>query len=179
VKQVEPTRAIASDYPAAFRSAVETVLANEGGFSDESSDTGGATKFGISQRQYPTLDIQGLTREAAVAIYYRDWWNRFNYGALAPAIGAKLFDLAVNVGNEPAIRCLQRALRACGADPGEDGVLGAATRDAAKATNASVLLAALRAEAAGHYRLVAQSRYREQSGSADKFLKGWLRRAYQ
>jgi len=139
VKQVEPTRAIASDYPAAFRSAVETVLANEGGFSDESSDTGGATKFGISQRQYPTLDIQGLTREAAVAIYYRDWWNRFNYGALAPAIGAKLFDLAVNMGEEAAVR----------------------------------------AEAAGHYRLVAQTRYREPSGVAGKFLKGWLRRAYQ
>ena len=98
---------------------------------------------------------------------------------MPPAIGAKLFDLAVNMGGEAAVRCLQRALRACGADPGEDGVPGAGTRAAAAAANVIALIAAVRAEAAGHYRLVAQTRYREQSGAADQFLKGWLRRAYQ
>jgi len=177
VTNVKPP--IASNYSEAFHSAIDRVLADEGGFVDDPEDGGGATKFGISQRQYPTLDIRGLTREAAVALYYRDWWSRFNYEDLSPAIGAKLFDLAVNIGNESATRCLQRALRACGTDPGEDGVLGARTRDEVKATNTTALMAALRAEAAGHYRLVAQSRYRDHSGARDKFLEGWLRRAYQ
>ena len=177
--KTESLTAPAVDYSVVFRGAVEVVLRNEGGLSDDDDDAGGLTKFGISQRQYPALDIRKLTREAAIAIYYHDWWTRFNYQQLPAPIGAKLFDLAVNIGHEAATRCLQRGLRACGVDRGEDGVLGANTRYAIQATPTVALLAALRAEAAGHYRLLAQSRYRDQGRSADKFLKGWLRRAYQ
>ena len=162
-------------YSPAFVAAVERVLADEGGYSANPKDPGGPTKFGISARSNPGVDIAALTRDGAIEIYWREWWHRFGFARLPDAIGAKTFDLAVNVGASHAIQCLQRAIRAC--DPlsivTEDGVLGVATILAARRIDPSALIAALRSEAAGHYRLVASN----QKSSAE-FLKGWLNRAY-
>ena len=58
----------------------------------------------------PNLDIAALTPEAAAAIYYHDWWQRYRYGELPGPIAVKLFDLAVNIGPDHAARCMQRAL---------------------------------------------------------------------
>jgi lysozyme family protein len=160
-------------YSPEFLAAVERVLANEGGYSSNPADPGGATKFGISARSYPELDIAALTREAAVKIYWNEWWLRFGFAQLPAAIGAKTFDLAVNMGAAQAIQCLQRALRACGCPVIEDGALGPATAVASRRADPAALTAALRSEAAAHYRLVAS----KQKCGAD-FLKGWLNRAY-
>ena len=162
-----------AEYPAAFMAAAARVLRDEGAYVNDPQDAGGATKFGISQRQYPQLDVAALTAAQAVAIYYHDWWQRFDYGALPAETGAKLFNLAVNMGPQEAARCLQRALRACGVVVPEDGDLGPVTRAAAAGVATAALGAALRSEAAAHYRLVAA-----QSGS-DAFLRGWLNRAYE
>jgi lysozyme family protein len=165
-------------YPGAFVTALERVLTDESGYTAGIGDPGGPTKFGISQRQYPELDIANLTRAQAAAIYYRDWWLRFDFGALPQPIGAKLFDLSVNMGPHAATLCLQRALRACGIAVGEDGVLGTLTRSAASRAECDALLAALRSEAAGYYRLLAATR----SGGGrlgERFLRGWLNRAYE
>ncbi len=164
------------EYPQTFRVAVEKALADEGGLVENPADPGGITKFGISQRQYPDLLIAQLTREQAIAIYYRDWWKRFGYEQLPRLIAEKVFDLAINIGPGEATRCLQRALRACGIDELEDGILGQETRAQVQRADNTALLAALRSEAAGHYRLIAASR--QDKGSAP-FLKGWLRRAYE
>jgi lysozyme family protein len=146
----EQPSALSGSYPGAFIKAFERVLADEGSYTVGIGDSGGPTKFGISQRQYPELNIAGLTRAQAAAIYYRDWWLRFDFGALPEAIGAKLFNLAINMGPREATLCLQRALRACGSAVGEDGALGAQTRSAASRADSSALLAALRSEAAAN-----------------------------
>jgi lysozyme family protein len=169
----------ADGYPADFLRAVNRLLADEGGYSDRPHDRGGPTKFGISTRAYPALDIASLTRDDATAIYYRDWWLRFGFAKLPGAIGAKTFDLAVNIGAAHAIRCLQRALRASGRRVDEDGLLGYATAEAAAATDGNALMAALRSEAAGYYRATAAlSRGARQEGDRE-FLNGWLNRAYE
>ncbi|HEX3408668.1 MAG TPA: glycosyl hydrolase 108 family protein [Candidatus Binataceae bacterium] len=155
---------------------MERVLVHEGGYSCNPSDPGGETHFGISKRSYPQLNISSLTREAAIAIYFRDWWRRYRYSDLPGPIGAKLFDLAVNIGPEHAAHCLQRALRACGRQVSEDGLIGEQTRTAAPAANQVALMAALRSEAAGYYRTIAASEHGNRSKNA--FLEGWLDRAY-
>jgi len=160
-------------YSPEFLAVVERVLANEGGYSSNPADTGGATKFGISARLYPELDIATLTRDAAVKIYWSEWWLRFGFAQLPAAIAAKTFDLAVNIGASHAIECLQRALRACGSPVTEDGKLGPATALASRRADPAALMAALRSELAAHYRMVAS----KQRCGAD-FLKGWLNRAY-
>jgi lysozyme family protein len=166
-------------YPPAFQRAAERVLGDEGGYVDNPADPGGETKFGICKRDYPDLDIAALTREQAISIYYRDWWQRYGYADLPGPIAVKLLDLAVNIGPGHAGRCLQRALRACGRRMIDDGVVGPVTTAAARAANQVALLAALRSEAAGYYRtLAALDRGRGADGDRE-FLQGWLNRAYE
>lgn len=169
----------AGRYPEEFMRAVKRVLADEGGYVRDPADPGGATRYGISQREYPTLDIRDLTREEAVAIYYRDYWRGRSYGELPSAIAGKLFDLAVNMGADHATLCLQRALRACGHAVVRDGSLGPKTVDAALKAPGDALISALRSEAAGYYRLTAERWRLERGESECEFLTGWLNRAYE
>src|SRR5215472_10215331 len=144
-----------NDYPPLFLRAVARVLDDEGGYVNNPGDPGGETRFGISKREYPELDIGALTREQAIAIYFRDWWQRYRYGEMPGLLAAKVFDLAVNIGPEHAARCLQRALRACRRRVAEDGALGRATLAAVSAASPAALMAPLRSEAAGYYRTLA------------------------
>ena len=57
-----------------FQHCIDRILAEEGGQSNHPADPGGLTKFGISQRAYPTRDIAHLT--LAEALYRRDYWHR-------------------------------------------------------------------------------------------------------
>ena len=46
-----------------FPDCIAHVLVAEGGLVNDPQDPGGVTKFGISQRSYPALDIRELTPE--------------------------------------------------------------------------------------------------------------------
>jgi lysozyme family protein len=185
-RTLEPALIAEAASERAFAAAVAILLAHEGGFQKAPDDpgnwTGGkigegalkGTKYGISAAQYPALDIEALSASDAAAIYRRDWWDRFGLDRLPEALAAKLLDAGVNIGMENAMRALQRALRACGKPVAEDGVLGAATLAAIAApAPPEMLLAALREALAGHYRLIAA-----RSKSQQRFLAGWLARAY-
>jgi lysozyme family protein len=176
---VDATISASDAYSPEFLTAVERVLANEGGYSLNPADPGGATNFGISARAHPGLAVAALTRDAAVEIYWREWWLRYGFARLPAAAAAKTFDLAVNMGAGNAIECLQRALRACGLPVPEDGVIGPATAAQAARAEPAVLMAALRSELAAHYRLVAAKANQEDRGHENKFIKGWLIRAYR
>lgn len=162
------------DEDARFDKAAAFLLAHEGGYVNDPADPGGETNFGISKRSYPTLDIARLTEDQARALYRRDFWDAYGYARfLNGDVAAKVMDLAVNMGPARAHLLLQRALRAGGTIVVEDGLLGPQTLGAVNGSIGHVLLAALRSEAAGHYRLLA-----ERKSSRARFLDGWLRRAY-
>ena len=57
-----------------FPDCISHVLAAEGGLVNDPKDPGGVTKFGISQRSYPALNIRELTPDDAKALYQRDYW---------------------------------------------------------------------------------------------------------
>jgi lysozyme family protein len=166
-------------YTPEFLIAVGRVLSNEGGYSSDPLDPGGATRFGISARAYPGVDIASLTRDDAVKIYWRDWWLKFGFARLPAAAAAKTFDLAVNMGPAHAIECLQRALRACGHRVSEDGALGAGTALAASRADPAALTSALRSEAAAYYRVAAALARGPRADADREFLSGWLNRAYE
>ena len=65
-----------------FVRAIDRVLVHEGGDADDPRDAGGRTRWGISQRTYPTLDIRRLTRADAIALYRRDFWTPLQGDAL-------------------------------------------------------------------------------------------------
>ena len=102
-----------------FDKAINRLLGNEGGLSDNPHDPGGVTNWGISQRSYPHLDIRALTKEQAMALYKRDFWDRIGGDDLPLGIGYQLLDFAVNSGSGTAVRALQRALNC--ADDGHFG----------------------------------------------------------
>lgn len=93
-----------------WNSAFELLLANEGGLVDDKNDSGGQTKYGISKKAYPELDIPSLTMQQAKDIYYRDYWARCKCDYLPDALSVAVFDYAVNSGNIRAIKDLQLAL---------------------------------------------------------------------
>ena len=78
---------------------VERTLRHEGGYVDDPDDAGGETNWGISKRQYPDVDIKSLTREDAIAIYKRDYYDPLTLPTIWPIqVRWKLFDIAVNQG---------------------------------------------------------------------------------
>ena len=161
-----------------FREAVAGVLADEGGAVHDPDDPGGETKYGISKRSYPAVDIASLTKEQAIAIYHRDWWDAYGLERLVavdrPACAGKLLNLGVNMGMTHAVRCLQRAVRACQQPVKEDGLLGTQTINALTYAPEASVLAAFRSEAAGHYRLLMAT-----VPKLRKYETGWLGRAYR
>ena len=105
-----------------FDTAFNRLIDSEGGYVNDPADPGGETKFGISKRSYPDVDIANLTLEQAKAIYLRDFWNPL--GDAHPAIKFQCFDFAVNSGIGTAIRKLQLAVGV--ADDGHWGPKSAA-----------------------------------------------------
>ena len=105
-----------------FDKAFDRLMGNEGGYSNNPSDPGGETNWGISKRSYPNVDIKNLTSDGAKEIYMRDFWKPL---ADAPfAIKYQAFDFAVNSSIQTAIRKLQAAIGV--ADDGHWGPLSAA-----------------------------------------------------
>lgn len=56
-----------------FNKAFNNLIKLEGEYVNDADDTGGETKFGISKKWYPHLDIKNLSRDDAMKIYYDDF----------------------------------------------------------------------------------------------------------
>ena len=46
-----------------FNKIIEKVLEHEGGYVNDPTDLGGETKYGITKRFYPDVDIKNLTKD--------------------------------------------------------------------------------------------------------------------
>ena len=90
-----------------FDKAFEFVIGAEGKLTDDPKDPGGLTKYGISQRAYPTKDIRNLTLEGAKEIYKFDYWINCGCDALEYPIDIIVFDTAVNMGCSVAKKLLR------------------------------------------------------------------------
>lgn len=157
-----------------FEQAFNYLLLFEGGFSDDKNDKGGVTKFGISERSYPNIDITQLTLEEAKNIYYEDFWLKNKCDKIIHTkVAIKLFDISVNTGLKVAARILQRAVRASGIMLSEDGIIGKRTINSVNKIDGGILLSALKSETAGYYRLIIAKNDR-----LKVFENGWLNRAY-
>ena len=148
----------------AFDRALAHVFAAEGGYVNDPADPGGETKFGISKRAYPDVDIAALTREGAAAIYRRDYWDACRCDGLPPAIALAVFDAAVNQGARAAAIMLQQS-----AGAPVDGIVGPVTMAAAHRADARTLLVYFMAERALRY---------ARTGNFNRFGRGWMRRAF-
>lgn len=145
-----------------FEANFDRLIGHEGGYVNDPRDPGGETKFGISKRAYPNLDIANLTLADAKALYRRDYWDRAQLDKFPESIADDVFDTAVNSGIGQAIRFLQRAVGVA-----DDGNVGPLTLAAASRIDAQTLQARYNGQ-----RLDFMTRL----SGWDAFGRGWARR---
>jgi lysozyme family protein len=150
-------------YEIGFDKSFDRLITNEGGYVNHPRDPGGETKFGISKRTYPNVDIKNLTREQAKVIYWDDFWRAGSMSQFHAAIAFQAFDAAVNHGIGNAIRMLQKA-----AGVADDGHIGPVTVNAVNAKSVTDMLMLFIA-----YRI----RFWTKLSTWESFGKGWANRA--
>jgi lysozyme family protein len=112
-----------------FPAAVAFVIELEGGdkLVADPHDPGGLTKFGISSRANPDVDVRNLTRPQAEEIYRARYWLPIHGDELPGPLAMMTFDVAVNCGVDTAINMLQAAVGVR-----NDGIMGSETLAAAR-----------------------------------------------
>lgn len=174
-----------------FNSAILFVLQNEGGYSDDKVDKGGATNFGISTRFLKLIDkdINGdghvnkkdiieLTKDKSIELYKEYFWDHYKLENIRDIIIArKALDLFVNLRGKSAAKIIQQSCNDCGANLEIDGILGKRSFGAINAQSIfsethAKLLNSIRKNQAKHYEAIVKTNKNQK-----KFLKGWLARA--
>jgi lysozyme family protein len=159
------------------RAFIETIDL-EGGYVNDPADSGGETKFGISKRSYPNINIAALTIHAAKVIYFRDYWEACRLNELlSDKISGEIFDTSVNMGRKAAVLIAQRALNFLSEDLVEDGKMGEKTITALNKWSKKdqrALFICLNGFQFSQYRMITQNNRR-----AVKFARGWTKRIQQ
>ena len=110
-----------------FDDIIDVLLEHEGGYVNDPKDLGGETKYGITKRFYPDVDIKNLTKEQARKIYYDDYWVANKVPQMPNNLKHIYFDMCINQGKGTAVKVLQRAVNSKGGDIKVDGGLGPKT----------------------------------------------------
>lgn len=145
-----------------FTKAVEIIFAIEKGYVNDPDDPGGETKYGITKRSYPGLDIKNLDKATAATIYLTDFWTPAKCDHYPWPLCLFVFDAAVNQGVDAAARLLQKA-----AGVAVDGIIGPQTLRAVERQNPYELGAMLLADRSLRYM---------GTRNFDKYGRGWLKR---
>ena len=136
-------------------------------------DSGGKTRYGISQKAFPELDIENLSIEQAANIYRNNYWFPMHGpDTREQVIANKLLDMAVNMGVRAATVITQKACGDAGNSVVADGQFGMLTLISVNNCDADTLLDCLRSRSKDHYCRIAAANPDE-----GKYLNGWLSRA--
>lgn len=172
-----------------FELAFRKLLQIEGDYSKHPADSGGATRWGVTEflaRRYGYAgDMRELPVGVAQRIYREEFWDRLlldQVHALSPQIALEMFDTEVNTPEGTAVVFLQRALNVLNREQRDypdvkvDGRIGPATLGAlAQFLNLrgrfseTVMLRALNVLQGAYYIELAERRSKDQA-----FVLGWL-----
>ncbi len=154
-----------------FFTAINYVLENEGGFTNNPSDPGGATNFGIEQKEWPEVNIATITQAQAISWYQPNYWSKAKHSDLvSQQVATKLFDMHVNLGLATAVMIAQKAAGFSGLEV--DGNMGPKTVEAINNANKAAFLPELVSLLSLHYKLLEQ-----RNPSLTVFDRGWMARA--
>lgn len=149
-----------------YKDAVERALKHEGGYSDHPADKGGKTNFGITEavaRQHGYKgDMRALSRDFAIDVYKKSYWDKVRAGEFQFAVGFQLFDACINHGQRNAIKIAQRAVGVK-----DDGIIGPVTIQAIQDIDPSVFIVCFNAERIKFYTSLS---------TWGSFGRGWARR---
>lgn len=169
-----------------FKLAIPVTLVHEGGFIDNPADPGGATKYGITQKDldataalypgFPT-NVADLTTDQAARWYETTTKpERFNnplyWQINDQAVATKIFDLGVLFGVGEAVKILQIVLEQAYPELGApDEVFGPKTLEYVNKTDPVSLLSAYKTAFVAYALRIAANRPSERI-----FVAGWGRR---
>tara|TARA_R110000765_G_scaffold165913_1_gene270870 strand:+ start:160 stop:642 length:483 start_codon:yes stop_codon:yes gene_type:complete len=152
-----------------FAEIIPEVLKREGGYVNDPTDMGGETRYGISKRSYPDIDIKELTVRQATDIYLKDYWIPSKAEKLPEDIRADYFDSVVNHGQGNAVKILQRAVNSTGSPKiAVDGRIGRNTIRESRRLKKSRFQA---------FRTLFYSQIIHKNQSQEKYWYGWFKRA--
>lgn len=157
--------------PEHFVHALKFVLISEGGLNTDVVDRGGLTKYGISQKAYPELDIINLTKDDARKIYYFDYWVKQNCEKFGQKLGTFIFDSSVNCGRSRTGKWLQEIINLKVNILKVDGVIGQKTVTATSVLSEDEILLGMVGKRVKHYSDVIRN-YPDQY----KMIAGWNNR---
>ncbi len=172
-----------------FDQALNKVLGHEGGFSNDPADSGGATRYGITEvlarRHGYAGPMAAFPLDKAREIYRVEFWGPLRLSDVAETsapVAIELFEQAVNLGPRRAGQHLQTALNAFNqqgalwADLQVDGDIGPATlralfayRQRRREDGDRVLVAALNALQGAFYLDLVRLRQKD-----ERFVYGWF-----
>ena len=149
-----------------FDIAVERVLGHEGGYVNHPADPGGETNWGVTigtARENGYMgDMISMSREDAIAIYRKAFWDSNSCDLMPFAVAFQVFDGCVNHGAGNAAKWLQRAV---GATP--DGAIGKQTLAKVNAARPTTVVLDMMAERMTFYTALS---------TWDHFGRGWINR---
>ena len=152
-----------------FYQEIKKVIEREGGYVNDPDDPGGETKYGISKKAYPNVDIKNLTVDDAVELYKDDYWLPAKIERLPDKLQGQYFDMVVNQGIAKSSKILQRACNGKNKDKIKvDGKVGPNT------IKATVKLEPDRLRA---YRIMEYARLAMTRPELEKYYYGWVKRA--
>lgn len=148
---------------------IDRIIAREGGdkVTNDPVDPGGLTKFGLSKRANPDLDIANLTYDQAKGVYIDKYFLKPGFQQLPEILQEAVTDFGVHSGPQTAVRFLQKL---CGVK--QDGVLGPSTLEALAKLPVADVLQAYRRE-----RVLFLAKQVVDAPAKAKYLLGWLNRA--
>jgi lysozyme family protein len=153
-----------------FEPAFKIMIEHEGGYTNDPEDIGGKTRFGVSKRSHPDVDIEHLTLEHAKQIYKKEYWDSIRLDEINDqTIANKVFDIGVNIGTRRIIGLLQSAINMAQSVIRlvVDGRMGDKTIAACNDCHPQVLMSFLKPIIINYYR----------SLDRPKYIKGWINRA--
>lgn len=158
-----------------FNDCLTFTLQQEGGYSDNPADHGGATDYGITQGTYdnyrsthgmPLQPVNSITFTEVQMIYNINYWLPTLCASLPQPVDLCVFDTAVNSGPQRAVKMLQQAV---GVE--QDGLIGPGTLAATNALTPLAVATQFCDEREAYVRGIAASQPSQQM-----FLNGWLNR---
>jgi lysozyme family protein len=166
-----------------FDQALDYTFANEGGFSNDKFDHGGATKFGITigelgrwrKTRASVQDVMNMGAQEAKDIYRAWYWNPLSLDQFRHAGEAMaMFDIGVVMGIGIPPKFAQNICNNHGAHLNIDGDIGPLTIAAVNDVSEPVFIRDFSSFSESRFRSIAAH-----NPTQNKFLKGWLNRAHR
>lgn len=167
--------------PDALTAALQYTLVNEGGFSNDAADHGGATRFGITRaeasrwlkRPVSVAEMREFPMDTAKAIYEAWYWLPLGCDKIIDGgVATCMFDIGVVRGIGVPPKYAQLICNEHGLGLVLDGHIGPKSLAAINSLNPHTFIPAFAEKAAAGFRSIAA-----RNPSQEVFLRGWLNRA--